>query len=202
MSDILDPDGSILPIGFGPWERRDFEKLQLLIDERNANPPSQPLFGVYDYNDAATASTPITLTADTETILTNDGLGPFTNTAYGFDDVTPYDISANEFDWSDLELGDTVDVRLDVTVTTTSANEQVTTGMRLALGGSTYTIKFDQSQFRRSGVYQMVSFSSVYMGDADTLNNPAEMTVETDSAAGTSVVVNGWYVRVWKRSRT
>ena len=40
---------------------------------------------------------------------------------------------------------------------------------------------------------------SVYMGDTNTLNNPAKLYMESDTGTTNSVVVNGWFVEVMSR---
>ena len=107
-------------------------------------------------------------------------------------------MATDQFDFTDLVLGDSVDVRVDVTVTTTSINEVVEIAWNLAVGGFSYPIPIVQRQFKSAGTYKIVAMSSVYMGDTNTLDNPAELTIETDNT-GSSAVCHGWYVRVFPR---
>jgi hypothetical protein len=156
--------------------------------------------GWSDYNDAATASAPIALTvADTYYPLTNDELGGFTNKTYaiaGHGDI--WDASSDEFDFSSLALGDTVDFRLDYTVTTTGANREICSKMALAIGASPYSLSLSRDYFKSAGTYQIVTWYSIYMGDSNTKGNPARFEVASDGT-GDSVVVNGWYVRTQER---
>ena len=79
--------------------------------------------GFIDYNDAATAVTPIALSANTWTTLTNDGLGAFTNKNYPPSGVTElYNTTSQEIDFSELDLGDAVFIRNDFTVTPNTNN--------------------------------------------------------------------------------
>ena len=151
--------------------------------------------GWQDFNDLATASTPINLAVGgTFYPLTNDGAGSFTNTAYKIaDHGLIWDTVADAFDWSDLALGDTVDFRLDFTVTV-AANTQVTTRIALGTGGSAYTLQVDNSFFKSSGTYQITKWYSIYMGDTNTLNNGGVLEVSSDGT-NDDLVVNGWYVR-------
>mgnify|MGYP000332746881 CR=1 FL=1 len=154
------------------------------------------LHGLWDYNDLATQTTPLNAVAATPLALTNDGAGPFTNLAYkpdGFGDIWDMGVG-QDFDWTELSLGDTVDLRVDIEITTTSVNQVVDIYLELGQGASPYQILFDTTLLKSVTTKQLVSFSSIYMGDANTLNNPAQFFVLTDANA--TVKVNGWYVRV------
>lgn len=153
--------------------------------------------GVSDYNDLATQTTPITLvSAGVNYELTNDGLGPFTNTTYKTTELGDlWDTGTNRFDFSNMSLGDSIDIRIDIEVTTTGANRVLDVDLELGVGGSPYTIPFVASSYvKTASVFRGVRWMSIYMGDTNTLNNPARILVRSDGA-GDSVVVNGWYIR-------
>jgi hypothetical protein len=161
---------------------------------------SQPSFGVYDYNDAATAITPIVFAPDVWVDLTNDGLGDATNKIYAHPDIPDvWDTVSNSFDFKDLELGDTLDIRLDVDVTTTAQNQVVDIALFVNSGGAgEYVIPFIvEAPYKSSGAREVIRWNGMYMGDANTKDNPAKFMIRSDS--GGSVVVNGWYCRVSKR---
>lgn len=156
--------------------------------------------GFVDYNDAATAGTPINVLAATPTVLTNDAAGGFTNIAYLPSDMTGiWDEVNDEFDWTELKLGDMVDIRLDLEVTTTVPNQEVDIYLRLAQGtGNEYNIPFiSAQQFKNAAAHPLNRFNGIYMGDTNTLNNPAQFMIESPDAA--TVVVNGWYCKLIRR---
>ena len=156
--------------------------------------------GFADYNDNATSGTPLSVTGGgAAVVLTNDTLGAYTNTQFLPEGVSRlWDASTNNFDWSDLSVGDMVDIRADITVTTSSSNTAIDVLLHLGTGGSAYTIPFIQDyNFKASGTYQKVMFNSIYMGDANTLNNGGQFKITAD--ANCSVAVNGWYVRCLRR---
>lgn len=157
--------------------------------------------GVYDYNDTATAITPISLpTPGTFVNLTNNATGAFTNTAYALPGVSNLWITGTQrFDWTSLELGDTVDIRLDVTLISTANNQDFDISLFLAAGtGGEYQIPFAvEKSFKSAGSRRFMEFNGVYMGDTNTRDNPALFKVK--SSASATVVVHGWYVRVTKR---
>jgi hypothetical protein len=133
--------------------------------------------------------------------IENDGAGGNTTTAYklpGFTDL--WDTTNHEFDWSSLSLGDTVDIRFDISVTTSANNDEIALRLDMAHGsGNDYSLEVYRDVIKNSGTTQIVRFHSLYMGDNDTLNNPAKVAMFSDSA-GDSVVVNGWYIRVVPRN--
>lgn len=155
--------------------------------------------GFWDYNDLATTTTPISLTSGVATALTNDGLGTFTNKTFRLSSVVDiWDSSTNQFDFTDLVSGDTVDMRLDVTVTTTGANHNIAIDLELGLGGFPYTLRIDDHDFKTAGTYQLTAWYGIYVGDANTKDNGGRFALTADSA-GDSVVVNGWYIRAVTR---
>lgn len=155
--------------------------------------------GFVDYNDLATATTPIPFIADTEITLTNDGLGAFTNKTYlptGVTDI--WNTTTNKFDFTQLKLGDMIDIRVDLNITTASNNQTITVNMHLAEGASEYTIPFtSQYEYKTAGTRQVVTYNGIYMGDNNTLNNPAELHLLSDKTG--SVVVNGWFCKIIRK---
>jgi len=156
--------------------------------------------GFADYNDLATQSTPLVVTvAGSPVSLTNDGLGAFTNKTYlptGVTDV--WDTSTNMFDWSDLSLGDMVDIRLDIDLITASPNTEIKVDLHLGTGGGAYTIPFiTDKDFKNVGTHKENRFNGIYMGDANTLNNGGQFMITTDKDC--TVKVNGWYVKIIQR---
>jgi hypothetical protein len=162
-----------------------------------AQPALSPLIGVVDYSDNATQTTPINVAANTPVYLTNDTLGAFTNRTYLPEGVTDvWDAALNQFDFNELSLGDVVDMRLDVEVVTTSANQDVKIALELGIGGSAYEVPFINTSIKAAGTHPLNRFNSVYMGDSNTLTNGAKFKITSDSAA--TVKVNGWYCKIIK----
>ena len=156
--------------------------------------------GFFDYNDLATATTPITITGGAGFIsLTNDELGAFTNKTYAPSGVTDvWDAIAGSFDWTELDLGDTVDLRLDLEFVTTTTNTQVDVDLFLGTGGGAYQVPFVIEQnFKASGTFKSNRFNGIYMGDANTLNNGGVFKMKSDKTC--TVKVNGWYCRIIRR---
>lgn len=159
-------------------------------------------FGVEDYADSATTGTPIALSSGSKVKLTNDGLGANTNKTYKVPGEADIWVPAsNHFDFSatSLKLGDTVDFRFDVTVNASSTNDGFDFILTPGFGASPYDLEVGYAEWKTATAHNFVFFTSVYMGDTNTLNNPMEVYIKADSASDT-VVVNGWYVRPMYRN--
>lgn len=187
-------------------ERRILLLEELLLTNRNTS-TLEPfavsdwvLHGIYDYNDVATVSTPINVPA-TETFvdITNDALGSFTNKDYPLPGVADlWDAVNQRFDFSDLSLGDKVDIRLDIEVTTTVPNQDIDVVLVMADGeAGEYEIPFVNSSYKTAKANDLNSFNGVYMGDSNTRDNYAKFKIKSDDVA--TVVVRGWYLTVTPR---
>lgn len=154
--------------------------------------------GFADYSDAATSTTPISVPQGVPTVLTNDAAGPFTNTSHLPAGVTRvWNGATNQFDWSELSIGDTVDIRLDGTVVTTTPNQTFLITLVAGIGsGSEYSIPFAGAVTKSVGSVPASRFNGIYIGNSETKDFPAELRITSDAAA--TVVVNGWYCRIIK----
>lgn len=161
--------------------------------------PTSDIFhgGFVDYNDLGTTATPITFTAVGHVVLTNDKAGAFTNEVYLPDGITSI-FSNNKFDFSELKLGDMIDIRIDISVNTDSPNQEVKVDLALAVGtAGEYLIPFEDIFEKSAGFHPINRFNGVYMGDLNTLNNPGEFRLSSDSSG--NVVVNGWYCKIIRK---
>lgn len=156
--------------------------------------------GIYDYADLATATTPITLSPlNTYVELTNDGLGAGTNLSYVLSDVANvWDTTTDRLDFTSFNLGDAVDIRIDLDITTTSSNTVIELGIEIGIGGSPFTLVLGESYFKSTGTYEGVSYTGLYVGDTNFKDNPARIVAKSDSGVAT-VKVNGWYIKGLKR---
>ena len=155
--------------------------------------------GLVDYNDAATAVTPLVVTgggADVQ--LTNDTLGAFTNTAYLPVGVTSlWNAGTNQFDFSELKLGDMLDIRLELTADMGGPNSELEIDLELGVGAGSYTIAFSRENYKTSGVKKIDRWNGIYLGDSNTLDNPARFIVRSDTNA--NVTVAGWYIKIIRK---
>ena len=166
----------------------------------NVPPSMYSSVGFFDYNDLATHTTPLAFVANIPKKLTNDTLGSFTNIdnpPYGV--ATIWNKTTNEFDFSSLSVGDTIDFRVDLLINTIGMNENVKIFLRLAKGSpSQYDLYFCEKTFENSGSYNIQTYYGIYIGSEDFKDYPAELYIVGDT--GGTVVVNGWYTRVLRKS--
>lgn len=156
-------------------------------------------FGFADYNDAATATTPITLVADTWTTLTNDGLGAFTQEQLPVG-VSTLLGSGGALDISELTQFSDVLVRPDFTITPSSNNASLEFRFSLGTGGGAYTLptSFGRLDLGAGVPYRRSNLAMyIYAGDSNTIDNPVYLQVKLSSAG--TVVNAGMAVKVFKR---
>lgn len=158
--------------------------------------------GLYNYGDATTVGTPIALTvADTLYDLTNDTVGASTNTTYGLPDVASlWNSTTNRFDFTGLTLGDSVEISVDLSYTTTTANTALTVLLEVATGtGGVFTIPLvNLLNIKAAGTYQVGANVGLNIVNDTIRNNPARIRVKAD-ATGSTIVVNSFNIRAIKR---
>lgn len=159
----------------------------------------QTSIGWADYNDTATATTPISPTINTFTKLTNNGLGVQTVETHLPAGITNlWNSTTNQINLSQVPLYSMVNARYDISVTTTAANQSVFLSVFLAIGApSAYESPKDYKQFKTVGTYPITIWSGSYIGSTDVKNYPAEIRIKSDAAC--TVRVNGWYFQVFKK---
>ena len=151
--------------------------------------------GWADFNDLATTTTPIAITsAGGWTLLTNDKSGPNTNTSFLPEGVTTSVFESNQFNFSQLDVGDAIDIRLDLLVTTSSPNQNILTRLRMGIGSpSEFSIIFTQLQYKSAGLNYVSRYNGIYIGSNDIKNYPAKFEIMSDANA--SVRVNGLFCK-------
>lgn len=156
-------------------------------------------FGWYSYQDTASSVTPITVPANTDTVLPNNALGTSTTTTYAVTGIsTVWNSTTNRFDFTGLAPGDMVNVRVTISVTTTAPNQNVDVRFNGAIGGSPpFTLVFASIQFKTVGTHSIAADVVVAMYNTNTTNNPASISVLSDDAC--DVVVNTFLVSVNRR---
>lgn len=156
--------------------------------------------GWANYNDYATTITPQAISSTTWTKITCDALGSLTDESYLPAGVaTLWNSSTDQFDFTDLNLGSTVDIRIDLDVTTSSANQYVATRIVYGEGDpDEYSIGIATIHYKTSGTYNLVSYSGAYIGNTLTKDNPAQIEIYSDASC--TVMVKGVYIRVTRAS--
>jgi hypothetical protein len=179
------------------WNENDID-----ADAYIKNKPEQ-LFsslGYFDYADLATQTTPISVTANVQTLLTNDTLGADTNTSqppYGVSAI--WDADSDEFNFSQLSIGDTVDIRVHLKTTTTSANQKYHIDMKFAFDGpSEFENRIFSQYVKTISEDEQTFITTLYIGSSDVRDYPAKLYITSDDDATVKVV--GWFCRVFRKS--
>jgi hypothetical protein len=154
--------------------------------------------GFADYNDTATSSTPIVIPANTWTTITNDGLGAFTNLdSLPFDVTSLMDTSTGFIDPTELDIGDSIVIRNDYTITPSVNNSLLKFRYELGTGGGLYQLETIVSRLDSgSGVGYRLALKPdfIYIGDSNTNDNYIKIQVNLENAgtlvnAGTVIQV-------------
>lgn len=156
--------------------------------------------GILDYADLTTQTTPISITGGSGFVeITNDSDGSNTFLTLPPTGVTNvWDGTLNTFDWSELTSGDTVDIRLDVEVTTTVANTEINIELFLGTGAGAYSIPFiTRINFKTAGTYPLNRYNGIYMRDSNTIDNGGVFKISSDQDC--TLKVNGWYCKINRR---
>ena len=153
--------------------------------------------GVYDYHDTNTTGSPIALTlANTQYKLTNDGLGANTNLGGAYSDIANlWDTGTDTFNFTGMSQYDTVEIRFDVTYTTGLANTAISLFAEFGSGGGLFQIPLIEEEEKKTAkAHRITPYRGAYFGSADVINSPATIYAQADKT-GTTVTVNGWYIR-------
>ena len=154
--------------------------------------------GFADYNDAGTSTTAINLVANTWTTITNDGSGAFTNLDnLPFGVTSLMDTSTGFIDPTELDIGDSLVIRNDYTVTPSVNNSLLKFRYELGTGGGVYQLETIVGRLDSgSGIGYRLALKPdfIYMGDSNTRDNYIKIQVNLENAgtlvnAGTVIQV-------------
>lgn len=131
--------------------------------------------------------------------ILNDGAGAYTLKTYAPLGVTDlWNTTTNQFDFSQLRIGDEVTIRTDGEVTTTAVNQIFGTKLNMSIGSNPYILEVGKSFFKVVGTYPVIRYIHFYVGNTDTMNYPAELIFTSDEAA--TVKLLGFYISVKRRN--
>jgi hypothetical protein len=151
----------------------------------------------FDDNDTLTGTTPISHTGGaTNTYLTNDSLGSFTNQYNPDSKARLWNAATNKFDFTSLKTGDIIEFRGDIEVSTASANQEIDILMSLAEGqASPYELSISHYYYKVISASNKITFMfRIYMGDPGTEAGGSRFRIaSTDNA---TIKVNGWFYSV------
>jgi len=179
-----------------PYRQAKEEELVSTQDRINWNTNSTKM-GWVDYNDLNTSTNPISVIGGLDFVdITNDGEGAFTNVNYLPSNITSiYNENTNEFNWTQLKLGDTIDIRLDLEITTISTNTEIDIYLLMSIGQNPYPTPFvTEKNYKTVGTYNINVLNGIYMGDLNTFNGPAKFQIKSDKTC--TIKVRGWYCKI------
>jgi hypothetical protein len=143
--------------------------------------------------------TPISIPAATPTKLTMDATTGRIQDAYLPLGVTKiWDSTTSQFDFSELKLGDMVDVRVDGSLTNTGFDESFVLNFIGAKGSAgEYKLPFASGNRLFPGASIVSRYNGVFIGSQDMIDNPSELEiVTTDPATGFLVDIYVKIIRV------
>jgi hypothetical protein len=127
--------------------------------------------------------------------LLNNGKGIYTNKTYA-KQCELWNTDTNQFDFSNLKLGDEVLIRIDADVTTMSDNQEI--NLIADIGcfsvGEGYKMNFYKNTIKNKGKHNIISIFNLYIGNDYTWKNPSELLFSSDNEA--IVLLNGFYLSV------
>jgi hypothetical protein len=152
--------------------------------------------GSYNYENSGGAI-PFT---GTPVKLENDGAGSLTNTTYGLTGISDlFNTNTNQFDFSQLSLGDIVNIRYNYTIVTTAVNQESNLFLEIGIGSASPTSRNQHDTFFKvAGSHPTTAVASFLMlGNLSILNFPAEIYFTSETNA--SVILNDLLISVIKR---
>lgn len=150
-------------------------------------------YGVY--SDSATSTTPISVTAETWTNLTCDGQGFLTdesNLAARVDRL--YDSGTNKFDFCKLNIGDSLLVRVSLSVIAASIDTDVELRLNFDTGGYSFNLNLPQSVDRTVGTHKVNAIFDFFLGTDEVRN--ADVIAQIKSTKDCSIEVHDFYITV------
>ena len=161
-----------------------------------ANPlTARDLDGYFDYNHSGATQSYV----DGKLKVLNDAAGTYTTKVFaplGVTDV--WNATTNQFDFSQLSVGDQIEIRTDGEVTTTANNQIFGTELSMSIGANPYPLQVGQSYYKTIGTYPVTRLTKFYIGNTDTKDNPAELLFYSDAAA--TLKVTGFYISITRRN--
>lgn len=150
-------------------------------------PYSVEIGGVYDYNNNGVSqnytSTPIH--------ILNTGLGAYTNKNFILRDIDDiYNTTTNEFNFSKLNLGDVIEIRLNCDITTTTNNQISEFYATFGIGSTLeYSLSFGKMYHKTIGKHENeVIYLRFYIGNLETKNYPAKIFFKSDDNCSVNLI--------------
>ena len=150
----------------------------------------------FDDADSLTDVTPISHTGGATTYLTNNSLGSSTTSYNPEANAKLWNQTTGKFDFTSLKIGDIVEIRGDISVTTTAVNQEIDILFSLAEGTvGPYELNINHACYKVASSGNAVTFMfRIYIGSEATRTGGARFAFE--SADNATIVVNGWFYSI------
>lgn len=153
-------------------------------------------YGTYFNGD----TTPINIPAGVETKLTlttQGGSEDESNMPVGVSGL--WNSTTSQFDFSTLEVGDMVDIRVDGSLTNTGINESFILNLVAGIGTpGEFTVPFASGNRFIPGTSNVSRFNGIFIGSENTRTAPAEFRIVSSSASSGFLI--DIYAKVIKRN--
>lgn len=157
--------------------------------------------GYFHYSDSATQTTPLSIVANVNKKITNDGLGAQTNlTQAPYGVSTLFNVTTNNFDFSNLSIGDTLDLRVDLSLTTTSANQKYLVFLRVGEGSvAQYDLPIFNGQIKNiSANNRIIGNQPLSIDYQEHIDFTAVLYILSDDNG--SVKNNGFFINIIRKN--
>lgn len=136
--------------------------------------------GTYIYDDAQYDSTPLSVPANTPTALPNDTLGPLTGNTPVTGVTNLWDPVTGFFDFTELNVGDVVEMRLDLLVQTSSFNQTVNINFEGGIGSPfPFALTFIDGAYLFTGSFSINRYTPIFVIDENTIDYPGRMVIQS-----------------------
>lgn len=146
------------------------------------------------------SSTPVSVTGgSTWYQLLNDGLGTYSTDDYASTGITQlWNTSTNALDFTQLEIGDQYELAMYMSITTTTANQELDFRIRTGIGSAgEFALTFHHAYYKTAGTYPLQINFPLYVGTSYTKANPGRLEVK--SADNASVLLTDLYIKTYIR---
>ncbi|MHC5091749.1 MAG: hypothetical protein ACYSOJ_09025 [Planctomycetota bacterium] len=129
--------------------------------------------------------TPITVPANVETKLTLDTTnGEVINQFLPFGVTSVWNSQTSQFDFSELKVGDMVDIRVDGSLTNSGINETFVLNLVSGIGTSKeFSLPMASGVRFFSGTSLISRYNGIFIGSPEVRDNPAELRIISSSTA-------------------
>lgn len=160
------------------------------------------VLGNFQVADLATATVPVAIPGTgVFTQLTNDGEGAQTSNANAPNGVTElWDVVNDEFDFSQLKIGDQITIRVDMIVDVLTVNTDIELELAFFTAGPILEFKLNwySAAYKTTGLKPISATSIVTVDAAFLLTTVAQFRMKADKACNVEVI--GWDYLVNLRS--